>query len=453
MNSKIYDVVIIGAGQAGVPLASSLADAGWQVALAERKTLGGSCVNFGCTPTKAVMGSARVVHLARKAGEFGLQVGEVGVDFPAVLERARKMVQKSVDGLETVFSENPRLMRGHATLEGKDGEYFVVRVGQERVKAKKVVLNPGTRSSIPPIEGIEKLDLITADNWLEFDTLPEHLLLLGGGYIGLEMAQFYRRMGAQVTLIEHGSRLLEREDPEVSEGLKTMLEREGVTLHLSSKALKVEKTAGGLALELEGKTILQGSHLLVAAGRKPNTHDMGLESVGLDGSKVLECSDTLECKVPGIFLSGDIRPGLQLTSTSYDDFRILENQFVGDGSRTTQRTVPYAIWTDPELARVGLNELEAQKQGLEYKVARLEAGKIARGQQDGNTGGFVKILVNPQTEEILGATLFMAHAGDLIHLLSSLMILKAPYTLVRDAVLTHPSYTEGLQKAFMALKS
>ncbi len=452
MNTEIYDVLIIGAGQAGVPLASSLASAGQQVALAERKQLGGSCVNFGCTPTKAVLASAGVAHQARRANEFALKIPEVKVDFPGVLERAKQIVQKSVDGLETVFSENPRLVRGHATLEGKDGEHFVVRVGEERFKAKKVVLNPGTRANIPHIEGMGEIQFITADNWLEHPELPAHLLMLGGGYIGLEMAQFYRRMGSQVTLIEHSTRLLEREDPEVSEGMKALLEGEGVTLHLSSKAVKVEKTASGVALTLEGGTVLKGSHLFVAAGRKPNTHDMGLETLGLDGTGALECDEKLESKVPGLYLSGDIRPGLQLTSTSYDDYRILENQVIGDGSRTTARLVPYVIWTDPELARVGLSETEAKKQGLEYKVALREVSKVARAQEDGNTQGFIKILVNPHTQEILGATLLMAHGGDLIHLLSSLMILKAPYTLIRDGVLTHPSYTEGLQNAFLSIK-
>lgn len=452
MNDEIYDVVIIGAGQAGVPLASSLASAGHKIALAERKQLGGSCVNFGCTPTKAVLGSAKVAHQARRASEFALEIPEVKVDFPGVLERAKNILQKSVDGLEKAFSENPRLLRGHATLEGKDGEHFVVRVGEERLKAKKVVLNPGTRANIPQIEGIEKVKVITADNWLEHPDLPRHLLLLGGGYIGLEMAQFYRRMGAEVTLVEHASRLLEREDPEASEGLKAMLEGEGVTLHLASKALKVEKAADGVLLTLEGGTVLQGSHLFVAAGRKPNTHDLGLETVGLDGSKALECSDTLETKVKGLYLSGDIRPGLQLTSTSYDDYRILENQFIGDGTRTTERLVPYGIWTDPELARVGLNETEAKKQGLEFVVAQIPATRVARAVQDGNTQGFIKILVSPGTGQVLGATLLMAHAGELVHLLHTLMLLKAPYTVVRDAVLAHPTYTEGLQVTLLTLE-
>jgi len=451
MNDEIYDVVIIGAGQAGVPLASSLAVAGQKIVLAERKQLGGSCVNFGCTPTKAVLGSAKVAHQARRGGEFALEIPEVKVDFPGVLERARKIVQKSVDGLETVFSENPRLVRGHAVLEGQDGKYFVVQVGDECLKTKKVVLNPGTRANIPPIEGIEGINFITADNWLEHAELPPHLLMLGGGYIGLEMAQFYRRMGAEVTLIEHASRLLEREDPEASEGMQAMLEAEGITLHLASKAVKVEKTADRVMLTLEGGAVLQGSHLFVAAGRKPNTHDMGLETVGLDGTRALECSDTLETKVPGLYLSGDIRPGFQLTSTSYDDYRILKNQFIGNATRTTQRLVPYVIWTDPELARIGLSETEAKKQGLEYKVAQIPAARVARGVQEGNTQGFVKILVNPHTYEILGATLLMVNAGELIHLLYTLMLLKAPYTVVRDAVLTHPSYTEGLQVALMTL--
>jgi pyruvate/2-oxoglutarate dehydrogenase complex dihydrolipoamide dehydrogenase (E3) component len=473
MNDHHFDVIIIGGGQAGPPLAQALAKAGKRVALAERKHLGGSCVNFGCTPTKAVLASARVAHLARRGAEFGLKIPEVEVDFAAVLRRAKSILQESRKGLDRSFEseDGPTLLRGHARLTGKDENGFNVRIGDRTVTAKTIVLNTGTRSLIPPIDGLEGVDVLTAENWLEHETLPEHLAILGGGYIGLEMGQFYRRMGGRVTVIEGGPRIASREDEDVAETLRELLEREGIDFRLDTKLARVEKRGDGLSLVLEGEAeSLQASHLLVATGRRPNTDDLGLDSVGIeaDDKGFVKVDERLATSVTGIWAAGDIRGGPMFTHTSWDDYRVLEAQLLGDrrksrrgdrrksrrgdGARTTERIVPYAMFTDPELGRVGMSEREARASGKPIKVAKFAMKSSGKAREIGEPEGFVKVIIDAADDKILGATVLAAEGAELVHVYIDLMNAAAPYTVVKNAVHIHPTLSEALQSVFKELE-
>ena len=446
-----FDTLLIGGGQAGIPLAVALAKAGQNVALAERAHLGGSCVNFGCTPTKAVIASARLAHDARKAADYGLNIPEVRVDFGAVLERARTILLDSRTGLQDKFGDDdaPTLIRGHARLTGKGEDGFELTVGEKRVTATRVVLNTGTRSLIPKVEGLDELDYIHAGNWLEHTTLPEHLIILGGGYIGLEMSQFYRRMGARVTVVESGTQVAAHEDEDVATKLQEVLEDEGVGFELGSKAKKVSSDGGvTLTFERDGtEGTVQGSHLFVATGRKPNTDDLGLETVGaeVNDKGILEVDERLATNVAGLWVAGDIRGGPMFTHTAYDDYRVLESQLLGDGLHTTNRVVPYAMFVDPQLGRVGLTEREAKEAGKSFKVACYDMKSNGRAREEGRTAGFIKVVVDTTNDRLLGAAVIAAEGAEMVHTYITLMNADAPYTVARDAVFVHPTYSEGIQ--------
>lgn len=459
-----YDVMIIGGGQAGIPLAYDLAEAGWSVALAERENLGGSCVNFGCTPTKAALASARVAHLARRGQEFGLEIPTVEVDFPAVLERARKILLDSRHGLDQGFreSENPRLIRGHARLEGRIDRgteaAFRIRVEGRPITASQVILDTGTRSLIPPVEGLESVKYLHAGNWLENPDLPAHLAVIGGGYVGLEMGQFYRRMGSRVTILQSSAQIAGHEDEEVASALKRLLEAEGIEILINAGVDRVSSEAGGVALRFTHDGVpksLSTSHLFVATGRRPNTDDLGLETVGVrtDDRGVLPVDPRLSTNVKGIWAAGDIRGGPMFTHTSWDDYRVLKSQLIGDGSRTTDRVVPYALFTDPELGRVGMTEREAREEDREIKVRRYEMKKNGKASEIGETDGFIMVVVDERTDRILGAAVLAAHGAELVHLFVEVMNADVPYTVIRDAIHIHPTLAEAVQSAVNLLDS
>jgi pyruvate/2-oxoglutarate dehydrogenase complex dihydrolipoamide dehydrogenase (E3) component len=453
-NGASYDVLIIGGGQAGIPLAYKLAGAGMSVALAERRDLGGSCVNFGCTPTKAAIASARVAHQARRAAEFGLRIPEVAVDFPAVLERARGMAEMKRAGLEKGFagSENPELIRGHACFEGRAGEGFRLDVGERPVVARQVVINTGTRTLVPPIEGLDGVDYIDAGNWLDASELPEHVAIVGGSYIGLEMAQFYRRMGSAVTVVVGSSdHVTAREDDDVSDAMRKILEEEGVSFVFCERARKVRQENGGLVLGLSGgePAEIRASHLFVATGRRPNTDDLGLESVGIETKKgIVEVDERLSTRVEGVWAAGDVRGGPMFTHTSWDDHRILFSQIAGDGSRTTERVVPYGIFTDPELGRAGMSEKEAREAGYEVEVMRFDMGQEkGKALEIGENRGFIKVVADASSDRILGAAVLSAEGAELVHVYVDLMNAGASLATIRDAVYAHPTLAEDIQSA------
>lgn len=432
-----FDILIIGGGQAAPPLARALAKAGKTVALAERKYLGGSCVNFGCTPTKAAIASARVAHLARRGNEFGLRIPHVEVDFAAVIRRANEIALESRTGLDRSFenSTNPKLLRGHARFLGRKDAGFDVQVADTRVAAKQVVIDTGTRTDVPDIPGLDKINYLHAGNWLERTTLPERLAMIGGGYIGLEMAQFYRRMGSEVVVWETGRRIAPMEDEDVSAAIQQFLERDGVQFRLSAHIQSIDE--------------LNASDVFIAAGRKPNTDDLGLDSVGveLDRHGYIKVNRRLATNAAGIWAAGDAHVGPQFTHTAWDDYRILMSQITGDGSRTTDRIVPYAMFTDPELGRVGITEREAQEKGLKFRVARFEMNKNGKAKEIGEPGGFIKVLLEEGTENILGAAVLSAEGAELVHMYIDMMNAAAPSTVIRDAVHIHPTLAEAVQSA------
>jgi pyruvate/2-oxoglutarate dehydrogenase complex dihydrolipoamide dehydrogenase (E3) component len=451
--------LIVGAGQAGPPLAIALAKKGWRVLIAERKNLGGSCVNFGCTPTKAVIASARVAQLARRGRAFGVRIGSVEPDLAAVLDRARGIVHQTRIGLRESLQnqKNLRVIEGHARFEGRRGSAFRIRIGERGVIASQVVLDTGTRSRFPPVPGLSRVDCLTAENWIDRPELPSHLLVLGGGYTGLEMAQFYRRMGSAVTIVEQRPQIAEREDADVAHALRTLLESEDIGFRLESRVERAESSGAGVRLELkrkEGAEALSGSHLFVATGRLPNTDDVGLETIGLhpekDGS--IAVSKRLATKVRGIWAAGDIRGGPMFTHTAWDDYRILLSQLAGDGSRTTDRIVPYAIYTDPQLGRVGMTEAEAKGTVRKVRVGRFEMRNNGKASEIGETEGFVKVVADARSGRILGAAVLASEGAELVHLFVDVMNAGGRAAAIRDAVHIHPTLAEAVQSAVAELK-
>jgi pyruvate/2-oxoglutarate dehydrogenase complex dihydrolipoamide dehydrogenase (E3) component len=449
------DVFIIGAGQAGVPLAQALAKAGNRVAIAERQDLGGSCVNFGCTPTKAAISSARAAYLARRAAVFGVRVPTVEIDFPAVLDRARSLVMQSRASIRRSFEESEN--RGHARLEGREGAIFRVGIGETRYGARQVVLDTGTRSELGSITGLKTVPFLHAGNWLDQDELPRHVLFAGGGYIALEMGQFYRRMGSRVTIVDHGSQVLKWEDRDIAERLQHLLESEGIQFLLGWRATRVARRRGGITATLESdsgaRDVFGASHLFVSAGRRPNTDDLGLETVGLkaDEDGVLSVDERLATKVAGIWAAGDIRGWPMFTHTSWDDHRILLSQLAGDGARTTRRIVPYAVYTDPELGRVGPTEEELRKAHRAIRVGVFEMRDNGKARERSETRGCIKVVVDAESDRLLGAAVLASDGSELVHVYGMLMNADVPVSVLRDAVHIHPTLSEAVQSAVQTL--
>jgi pyruvate/2-oxoglutarate dehydrogenase complex dihydrolipoamide dehydrogenase (E3) component len=424
----------------------------------ERKDLGGSCVNFGCTPTKAVIASARVAHLARRGREFGVRIPTVEPDLAAVLDRARGIVMQSRAGLREALAnqKNVRLIPGHARFEGRDGRVFRVRVGDEVLLASQVVVDTGTRSRLPRVPGLDSVDFLTAENWIDRPQLPTHLAVLGGGYTGLEMAQFYRRMGSRVTVVEQSTEIAAHEDEDVARALRLLLESEEIAFRLETSAERVKNDGAGVRVSLKtekGRDVLAVSHLLVATGRKPNTDDLGLETIGLKTAKdgTIEVTSRLATKVRGVWAAGDIRGGPMFTHTAWDDFRVLASQLAGDRSRTTERIVPYAIYTDPQLGRVGMTVAEARRSGRKVKVGRFELRRNGKARMIGETEGFIQVVADSHSDRILGAAVLAAEGAELVHLFVDVMNARGRSAAIRDAIHIHPTLAEAVQSAVAAL--
>ncbi|HEX2493131.1 MAG TPA: mercuric reductase [Steroidobacter sp.] len=453
-----YDFLVIGGGQGGIPLARALAAAGKRVALAERKHLGGSCVNFGCTPTKAAFASARVAHLARRASDYGIEISSMSVDFPKVLDRAQRIALESRARLQDLleWSGNPQLLRGHARFMERTDAGFKISVDQLRVTAREVVLDTGTRSAKPQIQGIAGADFITSENWLTHRELPRTLLVIGGGYIGLEMGQFYRRMGSEVTIIESSAQVLPQEDQDVAIALQRALEAEGVRFLMNARLTGVSKLSQGVSATVSfdgGSDQVTAAAAFLALGRQPNTDELGLDLVGVHATDkgIVQVDERLATSTPGIWAMGDIRGGPMFTHTSWDDYRILESQLIGDRSRTLERIAPYAVFTDPELGRVGMTEKQARALGHDVKVGHLEMRHNGKARENGETRGFVKLVTHAADQRLLGAAILSVEAAELVHLYVELMNTGMPYQALERAIYIHPTLSEATQSAIATI--
>jgi pyruvate/2-oxoglutarate dehydrogenase complex dihydrolipoamide dehydrogenase (E3) component len=456
MEPRHFDVLVIGAGQAAIPLSFDLAKAGRKVAVAERKALGGSCVNFGCTPTKAAIASARLMHQIRRACEYGLNVERAEPDFAAVMDRARAIAAESRTGLEQQFAAEgaPTLIRGNARFTGRDGKGYCVLVGTDDVIAETVVIDTGTRALVPEVPGLDKVEILTADNWIEMKELPKSLVFLGGGAVALELSQFFRRMGSSVEIVESGPAIGGHEDEDVSNALRHVLEVERIGVHTNAKVERVESTDGRATMFLADGRRIAGECVFVATGRKPNTGDLGVETVGveLDEKGRVKVDDKLRASAPNVFAVGDVRPGPMFTHASWDDYRIVKSQLLGDGSRSTRRVMPYAIFTDPQLGRVGMPEAEARKSGARIGVGRYDVCHNGQARESGLETGFVKVVVDMDSQKLLGAAVLAAEGAEMIQACVDLMNADVPYSVLRDSVVVHPTLMEAVQNAFEAVE-
>ena len=457
------DAAIVGTGQAGPALAVALAQDGEQVAIIEGHLVGGSCVNVGCTPTKTLRKSARVAYIAGRAADFGVRVGAVEVDFAAAMARTHGRVDAARAGLEDWLAQQERLtlMRGWGRFEGRsDDGRFLLQVGDERLAARRVYLNTGTRAAVPPLPGIDGVPCLDNVSALQLKELPAHLLVLGGSYIGLEFGQIFRRLGSRVTVIEAAPRVASREDPDVSEAIRAMLADEGIEIHCGRKVDAVEAVAGGSGIRLRlGERAIDGSHLLVAIGRTPNTDRLNLESVGVhcDDQGYVPTDAQLRTNVEGIWALGDINRRGAFTHTSYHDQEIVlahhrapddAQADAGAGPRSAeQRNMAYAMFTDPPLGRVGIGEAEARekvKKGQRILMATHAMKDVSRAKEEGETTGLVKLLVDADSGQFLGAAILGISGDEVIQVISNFMASGASYLKLKNALPIHPTVAEFL---------
>jgi pyruvate/2-oxoglutarate dehydrogenase complex dihydrolipoamide dehydrogenase (E3) component len=451
-----FDAIVIGSGQAGNPLSHHLADLGWQVALIERAQLGGTCVNTGCTPTKTMVASAQVAHYARHASRWGVRASEVSVDLPAVVARKNKVVESFRSGQESNVAKRKtlRLYRGQA----KFCDARTVEVSGERLTAEKIFINTGTRHSVPPIDGLEAVGYLANASIMELDVVPEHLLVLGGGYIGLEFAQMFARFGSRVTIVHRGKQILGREDLEVACELEKILSAEGVRFMLGANTLRAERSAGVTTLMVEtprGMEKVSGSHLLVATGRRPNTDDLSLDKAGIetDHAGFIRVNGRLETNVAGVWALGDVKGGPQFTHISYNDYQIVwANLIEGKNQTIENRYVPYAVFTDPQLGGVGLTEKEARARVYRLKIGTIPMSGVSRAIERDETAGMMKLIVDASNDRILGAAILAAEGGEIVQLLGVAMMAGAPYTLLKGAVYIHPTLAEGFWSLMQAVR-
>ncbi|HEY6996003.1 MAG TPA: FAD-containing oxidoreductase [Xanthobacteraceae bacterium] len=442
-----YDAIVIGTGQSGPALARRLVAAGWKVAVIERKFFGGTCVNTGCTPTKTLIASAYAAQLARRAAEYGVTIGgPVGVDMKAVKARKDAVVAASRKGVERSLKtlKGCTVYEGHACFAGPK----TLKVGDDELRAEKVFINVGGRAVVPAIPGLDQVPYLTNSSMMNVDFLPQHLVVLGGSYIGLEFAQMYRRFGSEVTVIEAASHLIAREDEDVSQAVAGFLTDEGIDIRVNSKVVAVEKKGSGLAVSVETagqRSQVAGSHLLLAIGRRPNTDDLGLDKTGIatDPRGFIEVDDQLRTNVPGIWALGDCNGRGAFTHTSWNDFEIVAaNLLDNDQRRVSDRITAYALYTDPPLGRAGLTEAEVRKSGRPALIAIMAMEDVSRAYEKSETKGFMKILVDRETKQILGASLLGLSGDEVIHSILDVMYAKAPSTVLERAMHIHPTVSE-----------
>lgn len=453
-----FDAIIIGAGQAGSPLASGVAKHGWKVALIEQSQLGGTCINTGCTPTKTLVHRAEVAHYARNAARWGVLTKNVSVDLPKIVAQKDALIQSRRDGQQKAINQLPNLhlYRDSAKFVGP----HEITVGAEVLKGQRIFINSGARPSIPAIPGLNSVPYLTNESMLDLKILPKHLIVVGGGYVGLEFAQMFARFGSEVTVVQKGGQILPREDSEVAEELQKALEADGIKILLKASVKGVSKQGTAVTAEVateDGRTdSLQGTHLLVATGRSPNTDSLDLDKAGLhlDKNGYIPVNDRLETAVEGIWALGDVKGGPAFTHISYNDYQIVfANLIEGKNLSIKNRIVPYCVYTDPELGRVGMTEKEARAQGRPLKIGKIPMSKVARAVERDETAGMMKLIVDATNDRILGATVLGTSGGELVQILYTLMLGDLPYTLLKGAVYIHPTLAEGFFFLMDAVKA
>jgi pyruvate/2-oxoglutarate dehydrogenase complex dihydrolipoamide dehydrogenase (E3) component len=451
-----FDAIVIGSGQGGNPLAGALGAAGKKTALIERQDVGGTCINRGCTPTKTMVASARAAYLARRGADYGVRVGPVTVDMGRVRERKRAIVRSFREGGEKRLEKaHVELIRGEASFNGPAQIRVALHGGGERqLNAAQFFINTGTRAATPAIEGLKTVPYLDNASIMEVDYVPEHLVILGGGYIGVEFSQMFRRFGSQVTVIQSRSQLLGEEDQDVAAEVVKILRQDGIEVLLNARAQRVARANGVLSLTVavEGMAqTIEGSDLLLATGRVPNTDALKPAAAGIevDQRGFIRVNDRLETSVPGVYALGDVKGGPQFTHISYDDFRILKANLLDGGDRTVRdRPVPYTVFIDPQLGRVGMTESQAQNSGRKIRVARMQMTSVARALEVDETRGLMKAIVDAETEQILGATVLGLEGGEVMAVFQMAMMGRLKYSVLRDAVFAHPTLAESLNNLF-----
>jgi pyruvate/2-oxoglutarate dehydrogenase complex dihydrolipoamide dehydrogenase (E3) component len=461
MEVTRYDAIILGSGQGGNPLAIALAAQGKRTAMIEKSAVGGTCINYGCTPTKTMVASAELAYMARRAPEYGIKLGKVSVEMSVVRERKRNMVQawrerreqrlQQAGLVDVIYGEGSFVAPKQLRVRLNDG-------GERVLTADLIVLDAGLTPSAPALEGLANVPYLDNVSVMELGELPKHLLVLGGGYVGLEFAQMFQRFGSQVTVIQNGKQLLTLEDSDIADEIAKILREDGLEILLGAQAESVASFGKGVRLTVKVNGVrrnLEGTHLLVATGRRPNTEKLNLPAAGIATDKrgYIRVSDKLETTAPGVYAVGDVKGGPAFTHVSYDDYRVLKTNLLEGGNRgIAGRLVPYCVFIDPQLGRIGLSEKEARDQGRKVDVAKLQMTSVARAVETGKTRGFMKVLVDPQTEEILGAAVLGEDGGEVMSMIQIAMMGKLKYTTLENAILAHPTLAESLNNLFSSLQ-
>jgi len=452
-----YHAIVIGSGQGGTPLCRSLAEAGLRTALVERSHIGGTCINEGCTPTKTMVASGRVAYLARRGKDYGVDTGDIRIDMRRVRQRKRDIVDSFRNGSQKRLEKtaNLELIFGEASFSGPKTVSVRMKDGAQRqLSAERIFINAGARPSVPKLEGLAGVPFLDSTSIMELDAIPEHLLVLGGGYVGLEFGQLFRRLGSQVTVVQSAAQLLVHEDTDVAEEVASILKQDGMEVLLNSRAERVAKAGTDIQLTVRtpnGPRTLAGSHLLVATGRTPNTDSLNVSAarIAIDKRGFIKVNEKLETNIPGIYALGDIKGDPAFTHISYDDFRILRTNLIEKGSATIEnRMVPYTLFIDPQLGRIGITELEARAKKRKYRVAKMPMNYVARALEVDETRGFMKAIVDSESDQVLGAAVLGIEGGEIMAMLQLAMMGRLPFTALREGIFAHPTLAESLNNLF-----
>lgn len=455
-DAEHYDTLIIGSGQAAGPLATAMVAAGRRTALIERAYVGGTCINYGCTPTKTMAASAEVANMDARSAGYGVKIQGESIDMPAIRRRKRDMVTNFRESSEKqIVAGGVDLIRGNASFTGP--KHIEVRMndgGTREFTADTILIDVGGRPSAPPIEGLDGVPSLDSTSIMELDIVPEHLVILGGGYIGVEFSQMFRRFGSKVTIVERAPQLLSQEDPDVADQVAKILQEDGIEILLGGTAQRVSQTDAGIALSVKtdkGERTVTGTHLLVAIGRKPNTDDLKLESAAIktNDKGFITVNERLQTTAEGVYAAGDVTGGPPFTHIAYDDFRIIRDNLLHSGNRTTTgRLVPYTVFIDPQLGRVGMTENQARKQSKNVKVATIPMSSVARAIETDRTRGMIKAVVDSDTKQILGCAVLGMEGGEIMAMIEIAMMGNLPYTALAEGIFAHPTLAEGVNSLF-----